>query len=907
MVCMLPAGIAVAASTEIYVSNTGSDTEGDGSQAHPYATLSKAADMANASASKTVNVYVMSDLTSTACARFNNHDVTIRGMGTTPPTIYRGENFTTINDTARSWYNPAMIEVQTPTATASLTLENIVLNDAFKHQGTKFVQAASDSGGSGNTEVVQDAIIASNATLDCTITLGSGVELQNFGGMSAVRVTDKARLVMENESCIRDTTDDIERTKGEDDFGPAGAIWIQGAQAQMNAGSTVKEINGRAVYVDGGQFTLGGTIRNVRGNANMWQNEEGVAIHLRNNGKGTVVSTGKIDDISVDKDDKQKGIENGSAIRITSAELDLQEGSTVSGCKGNRVIYMNGTESRYSTLTMAGEICNNQTNDTHVLQTGSYTRTTLAATGHVHHNQCWYGTLYLNGNEEYIDLYGKLNNNYSSDRGGGLVLSNNDKNKYATMYDGAEICNNIADETGGGVMVSCGKMIMNGGKISGNIAKMEGGGVYVRRGGQFVMNDGEITGNQTVAHGGGIAYDATEMDNGWVPLVSLNGGSVTGNLEGVTLSGTGLETSASGGRSNDLAIYETNYGHMTRYFAISDQARVGNHSVYMQVNQKTVVPQDSLPIKLGNASEGCITYLKNRGESYGWKNIIASFWMQRNEPATFAVGNLSKLNSNLPVYALYTATDAKGEPVSSNERAAKYDDVVACTVTNGICTFSIPEGYANGCAIALVQPESLTGAMTLSAPGTLAYDGSASYLLPYQVKLSLDQSLASTVREALKGGQEDAVWIEMTIAMDESLTPQTTIRHFNSEVFELDTYSIVDSKLQLALTVKKTATADFASADITFECDGKLMARDFVNGKQLFTGGMAEVYLADQTTLIPANVCRTTMSTAEETPVAPSQDENDHPKTGDPMPQIFLCMLGSLAAMLLLRRRQRSA
>lgn len=76
MVCMLPAGIAVAASTEIYVSAAGSDATGDGSQANPYATLSKAAEVANASATKTVNVYVMSDLTSTACARFNDHDVT---------------------------------------------------------------------------------------------------------------------------------------------------------------------------------------------------------------------------------------------------------------------------------------------------------------------------------------------------------------------------------------------------------------------------------------------------------------------------------------------------------------------------------------------------------------------------------------------------------------------------------------------------------------------------------------------------------------------------------------------------------------------------------------------------------------------------------------------------------------
>lgn len=555
MVCMLPAGIAVAASTEIYVSSAGNDTTGDGTQANPYATLSKAAEVANASASKTVNVYVMSDLTSAACARFNDHDVTIRGMGTTTPTIYRGDTFATISDNARSWYNPAMIEVQTPSATASLTLENIILNDQFKHQGTSFIQAAS---GGNNTEVVQDAIIASNATLDCTITLGSGVELQNFGGMSAVRVTDKAKLVMKDGSCICDT-DDFERTKaGKADSGPAGAIWIQGAHAQMNAGSIVKNINGRAVYVDGGQFTLGGVISNIKGNANMWQGTDGVAIHLRNNSKGTVASTGKIEDVST----------GGNVIRITSADLDLQQGSIVSGCSVN-VIYMSGTESRYSTLIMAGEICNNKTNKTHVLHTGGYTRTTLAATGNVHHNVCFYGTLYLNGNEEYIDLYGKLNNNYSDDRGGGLVLSNNGKNKYAAMYAGAEICNNIAMETGGGVMVSCGQMIMNGGKISGNIAKTEGGGVYVRRGGQFVMNDGEITGNQTAAHGGGIAFDASDY-NTWVPLVSLNGGSVTGNMEGVTLSGEMLETRASGGSSNDLAIYDTAHGHMTRNFAISD-------------------------------------------------------------------------------------------------------------------------------------------------------------------------------------------------------------------------------------------------------------------------------------------------------------------------------------------------
>lgn len=327
----------------------------------------------------------------------------------------------------------------------------------------------------------------------------------------------------------------------------------------------------------------------------------------------------------------------------------------------------------------------------------------------------------------------------------------------------------------------------------------------------------------------------------------------------------------------------------------------------MKVDNKTVTPLDSLPIKLGNASTKCISYLKETGELYGWTNPRASFWMQRNEPATFAVGNLTALDANLPVYALYTATDAKGEAITNSIKStAKNDGVVACTVTNGICTFTIPEGFANGCAIVLAQPESLKGAMTISGSSTLVSDQSAaSYLLPYQVKLSLETPLASMLREDLKGNQADYVEIQISVAMDDSLTPQTAIRNFNSEVFELDTYSVVDSELMLVLKVKKTATADFASADISFECDGKLMAKDFANGKQLFTGGMAEVHIANQMTRIPANVCRTTLSIAEDVP----SQEIDLPNTGDPtpLPQLLLCMLGSLAAMVLILRKRRSA
>mgnify|MGYP006873670995 CR=1 FL=1 len=63
----------------------------------------------------------------------------------------------------------------------------------------------SGEGHDDNTVYVQDAIIASNATQACTITLGEGAILRNFGGMSAVRVTNQAQLVMKNGSIIEDS------------------------------------------------------------------------------------------------------------------------------------------------------------------------------------------------------------------------------------------------------------------------------------------------------------------------------------------------------------------------------------------------------------------------------------------------------------------------------------------------------------------------------------------------------------------------------------------------------------------------------------------------------------------------------------------------------------------------------
>ena len=225
---LLPAAAYAAGGTAVYVSSSGNDGTGDGSADKPYATLVKAVKEAEDGAT----VYVMSDLTMTDCARFYSKSLTITSGEGGPYTVTRDNSFTTQSDHARSWYNPAMIEVQTHTGGegAGLTLTNIIFDDARKHEGTVFAQASSgkSEGDESNKIYVQDAIIASNATVPSTITLGEGAVLQNFGGMSAVRVTDQAKLVMKSGSVIKDASS-ITRSKGDaGSVGPAGAVWLQG-------------------------------------------------------------------------------------------------------------------------------------------------------------------------------------------------------------------------------------------------------------------------------------------------------------------------------------------------------------------------------------------------------------------------------------------------------------------------------------------------------------------------------------------------------------------------------------------------------------------------------------------------------------------------------------------------------
>lgn len=764
---------------EIYVSSTGNDEQNTGTKDLPFATLAKAVD----AAADGTTIYVMSDLTMDQCARFYDKSLKITSGEGGPYTITRSADFKQQSDTARSWYNPAMIEVQSSSASSvGLTLSDIVLNDAGMHEGTVFAQAVSGDGNGDNTVYVQDAIIASNATAPCTVTLGKDAVLRNFGGMSAVRATDQAKIVMESGSVIEDTLTGYTRTKGSgaDSVGPAGAIWLQGGTLVMEEGSKIRNMDGRGVYADGGKVEIGGAISSIAANKSaMWQANNGIVIHLRNNAEGTLTSTALIEKIS-----------SGSIIYCAgdAKSFKMENGSKITDCpklNGN-VIY-----AKNCTVVIDGEISNVYATGNHILQTDGGTAVIIGENGRILNNHAYYGAVYINGTDEHLDIYGKINGNICANRGGGVVLSNNGGNHNATMYEGAEICNNKAEQTGGGAMISKGVFTMNGGTISGNIsgtnsAKGEadriGGGVFVRRGGQFIMNGGAIENNATTAFGGGVCFDASDY-GGTVPKIELNAGTIRNNLMQVTV---GDEYQVTGGISNDLAVTGKDYGKCDRYLYISREAAVGDKAVYFQTGSKTVTPDDSsLDIRLGNTSAANVTALTDASKSMGWNDPLTTLWVQRDGAAELTIGGLTV--NDLPVYVLSLPVDETGKVLDASEvqvyEAQKTD-------TGDIIDITLPDVSGNGHAVAIVQPSQNHGTLVINGPETIERNKTgADYPVTYTVTYDMSESMESIIEQS--GGEAEYV---LTIDQDVRLTGNPG--SFNGESIQV-TYSLPHSEFKV--------------------------------------------------------------------------------------------------------------
>ena len=850
---------APAAAQDIYVSGSGSDESGNGSEAKPYATLAKAAKVVNQGpdAGNAFTIHVMSDLTAKECARFYDHAVTIVGEGEPTPTVSRGEGFATQQDTARGTYNPAMIEIQTAKAPASLTLRNIILDDGGLHVGTVFAQAVSqgenEGGTPNNSTYVQDAIIASNATKACTITLGAGTVLRNYGGMSAVRVTNQAVLKMEAGSAMEDTMV-TDRTKGsaEGEVGPAGAVWTQGGTLLMEAGAEIRNMVGRAIYADGGSITIGGKIHNIKGDADMWQGTKGVALHLRNGAVGSMSAIGEITDI--------KGSENavfatGEAVRFT-----MEHGSKIHNFANLCGVYMENS----SQLYMDGEISKLSKAVAVSLNDGAAGE--IQSKGFIHDNQCATAVVYLRGGSQ-LTIRGKINDNESTGNCAAVFVVTNGGASHATLEAGGEICGNIngGKKYGAAVDLQQGacSFTMNGGKITGNKGPL--GAVQIHKGqAALIMNGGEISGNVL---SGNADADANVYLNEKEPKAILNAGI----LQSITIDHSVNSTLANGN------IY------------ISDQFNLLGGNVKMLKDNKTLTPApDNLNLKLGNASAESNAALKNVSDFHGWSKPHATYWMQLDGAARKTVGGLSLIEGAPQiVYAIAIPVDENGKPdtlaeIQGDAFQAARARIHHTKITESGIEVTIPEGHPNGYAVALVQPDQDFGSLLITtSKAQLDYDkdktADGTYEVPYTASYTMSDSLRNLFKEAGTLHNPNLTFT-LTLELDKRLRiKDVSDCKFTSPIFKAEAFPISGDGHAVTVTCKlkadwKNHLEELVKTPMVFTGTGVLNGADFAAGEFLSTSGNVQMTIPHGGEMdpiyIPGNVCQTKM-VKEEAPIGP--------------------------------------
>lgn len=366
----------------VYVSADGDDANGLGTAENPVATLNKAVEVVKADGT----IHLLSNLEAKSLVLVNGKNMTIDGGGFT---ITRATGFVEKNDLGRGGYNPAMIEVANQ---ATLTLQNITLDDNFLHEGEKFELA---QGQSGNETRVQDGIIASYGDGKATIVLGSGTTLKNFGGLSAVYITGEggegATLVMKSGSKICD--DAVNRQGG------YAAIYNHGGTVQAENGSSIEGIDGRAIYADNaGVTTFAGTIKDITSSEVVKQpGDAGTAYYGDGNTVFTLASGGSIESIK-----SHDGTAADSALHLIGCTFKTEKDSNIRDLSVG-IADMNG-----ATVDIAGAVTECSAKDVFFRMRGTQGTFTLQKTGSITKCDADTGLIYLNGGKPTVTIAGTI-------------------------------------------------------------------------------------------------------------------------------------------------------------------------------------------------------------------------------------------------------------------------------------------------------------------------------------------------------------------------------------------------------------------------------------------------------------------------------------------------------------------
>ena len=412
----------------VYVRADGRD-DGAGSQGDPYATLAKAVEKADDGAT----IELLSNLTTSKLALISEKSITIDGNNFT---ITRDKDFQSTTDLGRGGYNPAMIEVAN---NSTLTLTNITLDDAYITKGTDFLEQKTGENKGDNSQKVQDAIIAAYSG-GGTIILDDGTTLKNFGGMSAIRVggqyNSNPNLPVTSQVIMKSGSQIIDDLNSGDRKGGVAAIWSQGGKIEMQEGSEIKDIDGRAFFLeDGGSARVCGTITNITANGYMAYDPSngatpgggatnngfaGIAVAARGNSTFTLGESGEMTNIASDASNS-----SDVAVMLDSSTFVTEPNTTISNINTIGLVDSNGGK-----IEIGGALSNCELRNIFFRMRGTQSTFILQETGTI--TNCTtsdVALIYLNGGRPTIEIAGTIDGINKP----ALFISNNGSNKNGSI------------------------------------------------------------------------------------------------------------------------------------------------------------------------------------------------------------------------------------------------------------------------------------------------------------------------------------------------------------------------------------------------------------------------------------------------------------------------------------------
>lgn len=555
---------------------------------------------------------------------------------------------------------------------------------------------------------------------------------------------------------------------------------------------------------------------------------------------------------------------HGQAISLASGTLDMQKGAVIQNLTANaHGVFADGCKAVINGTIKGLRGYNSTSGSGNAVRTkGTNTDLLIGPDGLITDNYSWRGAVDLWGYNLKITVNGTIDNNHSTDRGGGISTADFSGGTI-TLNPGCKITNNTSQETGGGLYISPADMllIMEGGEISGNRsgvnqdgstnANQLGGGIAIRKYGnktKLQIKGGVIKNNIATGIGGGIGMDG---GCGIDTVIQAEGSTIEikDNLQFTT-------------ESNDIGMTGGVTGsEKNQHLQLTTDTTLGNKWIYLGSSNKYVSLKDETPdLSIANVNGTLDTRFNTEAAALALKKL-ASLWVDApSNVISFDIKKPTDSDDTLPFYVLTMPTAEDG----TVDTSVKPEVSLASVNADGSLKVSFINNNPTGYAVAIAQPITNYGAFEITAPTELEKktDGT-DYEVPYQASFSATDDMLDIIRARGTNGT-----YQFTIQLDKRLTPKKNGSNVDytltSEVFTTDPTAITvnGSSVTFTCTLKTGWDNNLSSSAPLFKVSltGVLPNASFEVGEYLNTTGNVKFSMANTNDIIiPANLSQTLM------------------------------------------------